>query len=128
MTDKDKDRIECAIRHIDSCLDVDPWARDIAIDAMKAQLSEEGTTSDCISRQAAIDAVENCEPGEEPFAIKSLPSAQSERKAGRWTRISIDRYTQHAQAWYRCSECQGEFIGKWNYCPNCGAEMNHDDT
>ena len=74
----DRDTIERAIRHIDSCLDVDPWARDIAIDAMKAQLSGEDTTSDCISRQVAIDAVENCEPGEELFMIKSLPSVQPE--------------------------------------------------
>lgn len=29
---------------------------------------------DLISRQDAIDAVENCEPGEELFEIKSLPS------------------------------------------------------
>ena len=40
MSDKDKDRIECAIRHIDSCLDVDPWARDIAIDAMQRLLDQ----------------------------------------------------------------------------------------
>lgn len=32
--------------------------------------------NDLISRQDAIDAVENCEPGEELFVIKSLPSAQ----------------------------------------------------
>ena len=59
MTDKDKDRIECAIRHIKSSVDVDTWAMDIAIDAMKAQLSQEGTTKgttfDLISRQDAID-------------------------------------------------------------------------
>lgn len=29
---------------------------------------------DLISRRLAIDAVENCEPGEELFMIKSLPS------------------------------------------------------
>ena len=55
MTPQEIDRIECAIRHIESSLDVDPWAMEIAVEAMKTQLSAEGTTSDLISRQAAID-------------------------------------------------------------------------
>lgn len=36
----DRDTIERAIRHIDSCLDVDPWARNIAIDAMQRLLDQ----------------------------------------------------------------------------------------
>lgn len=36
---------------------------------------ENGKMDDYISRQAALDAMENCEPGEEPFVIKNLPSA-----------------------------------------------------
>ena len=38
MTAEEKDRIECAIRHIESSLDVDPWAREIAVEAMKKQI------------------------------------------------------------------------------------------
>ena len=38
MKPQDIDRIECAIRHIESSLDVDPWARDIAVDAMQKQI------------------------------------------------------------------------------------------
>ena len=38
MTAQEKDRIECAIRHIESSLDVDPWAVEIAVDAMKKQI------------------------------------------------------------------------------------------
>lgn len=38
MTEQEKDRIECAIRHIESSLDVDTWARDIAVDAMQKQI------------------------------------------------------------------------------------------
>ena len=34
----DRDTIERAIRHIDSCLDVDPWAMEIAVGAMKKQI------------------------------------------------------------------------------------------
>ena len=38
MKSKEIDRIECAIRHIESSLDVDPWAAEIAVDAMKKQI------------------------------------------------------------------------------------------
>lgn len=40
MKEQEKDRIECAIRHIESSLDVDPWARDIAVDAMEKQIPQ----------------------------------------------------------------------------------------
>lgn len=38
MTSQEKDRIECAIRHIQTAVDVDPWAVGIAVDAMKRQI------------------------------------------------------------------------------------------
>jgi len=38
MTAQDKDRIECAIRHIQTAVDVDPWAVEIAVDAMEKQI------------------------------------------------------------------------------------------
>ena len=38
MKKQEIDRIECAIRHIESSLDVDPWAREIAVDAMQKQI------------------------------------------------------------------------------------------
>ena len=37
MTAQDKDRIECAIRHIQTAVDIDPWAVEIAVDAMERQ-------------------------------------------------------------------------------------------
>ena len=61
MTAQEKDRIESAIRHIQTAVDVDPWAIEIAVKAMKTQLSAEGTTSDLISRQDAIDAVKDAD-------------------------------------------------------------------
>lgn len=33
-----KDRIEAAIRHIQTAADVDPWAMELAVEALKAQL------------------------------------------------------------------------------------------
>lgn len=59
----------------------------MAIEALKAQLSQEGTTSDMVSRQEAIDVIEdyphgnvwNVESMEEMVdKIKALPTAQPE--------------------------------------------------
>lgn len=38
MTAQEKDRIECAIRNIQTAVDVDPWAVKIAVDAMEKQI------------------------------------------------------------------------------------------
>ena len=98
--------------------------------------------TDLISRQAAIDAL-----GKEPkFKIKmiktyaegrsdqwfkdvatiaSLPSAQPERKRGKW----IDEAYEPFIISGRCSVCgweahlyEDDIVGM-NYCPNCGAKM-----
>ena len=41
MTAQDKDRIECAIRHIQTAVDIDPWAVEIAVEAMQKQMPKE---------------------------------------------------------------------------------------
>jgi Zn finger protein HypA/HybF involved in hydrogenase expression len=41
MTAEEKDRIECAIRHIETAADVDPWAVEIAVKAMEKQIPKE---------------------------------------------------------------------------------------
>ena len=55
---KDKSRIQSCIDHINTAIDVDPWAKELVAEMgkeiLKAQLSKEDATSDCISRQAAI--------------------------------------------------------------------------
>ena len=38
MTAQEIDRILCAIRHIQTAVDVDPWAMDIAVEAMRKQI------------------------------------------------------------------------------------------
>ena len=38
ITISDSDRIECAIRHIQTAVDVDPWAVEIAVVAMEKQI------------------------------------------------------------------------------------------
>lgn len=64
MTDKERDRIECAIRHIQTAVDVDPWAVEIAVEAMQEKISrgqnedvmcsEIPNSSDCISRETLL--------------------------------------------------------------------------
>ena len=101
---------------------------------------------DLISRQAAIDAVMNTEPvfdvNLDPYqktkdvikALSELPSAQPERKTGRWT--SGDKMRDYPRVPYRawktyCSECCEEALLDMDcsdymltpYCPNCGAKM-----
>ena len=45
------------------------------------------------------------------------------QKSGKWQRVSIEKYIQHAMAYCVCSECGGQTIGEPKYCPNCGCRM-----
>ena len=112
-------------------------ALDMAIDALKC--SEMPNSSQCISRQAAIDKMiwyddeEYMHPGfiKTEHAIKileGLPSVQQEQKVGEWQ--ITDAYPHNVY----CSVCHKRFAqthwAVWedgslprNYCPNCGAKM-----
>ena len=92
---------------------------------------------DLISRQAAIDALydwsEHSMTDAEAWHIKqvigdikSLPSAQPERK-GRW--IKLDMHAHLAN--HKCTACGQECYvptcmgdPMYTYCPNCGAKMD----
>ena len=85
--------------------------------------------NDCISRQAAIDEVINLW-ADKPFGppalveikdcIEKLPSAQPERKRGKWEIYVISLFDGVG---CRCSECGFEGVTYWDFCPNCGADM-----
>lgn len=89
--------------------------------------------NDTISRQAAIDALENidcsdgigisalkCDVVEDAInAINALPSAQPERKRGRW----ITLWRLDVLDGYQCSACKAWSRFKFNFCRNCGADM-----
>lgn len=85
--------------------------------------------SDIISRQVAIDAIDSLyfdtvdDHDRAKEKIKRLPSAQPERKTGRWKRRIVD--SGYNADWI-CSECgyrvKTDFVN-YNYCPNCGADM-----
>lgn len=94
--------------------------------------------TDTIYRQAAIDAVSDvcfelrgvfgrCED-----ALKALPSAQPERKTGKWNMCYDDDAPQDG-IWF-CSVCgYARFvddISPQKFCPNCGADMRgeNDET
>lgn len=100
-------------------------------------------TLDCVSRQAAIEAVGKHEvlfsyhlPNEFRELkddINNLPSAEPERKKGRWE----DKYIDDDH-YVVCSECGDEYIendlrlDSWvkqyfKFCPKCGADMRGDE-
>ena len=67
--------------------------------------------------------------------ISEVPSAQPERKKGKW--IDTDRGESNISKVY-CSICMKEYIPRhwmsWkygetpkNFCPNCGAEMEGEE-
>lgn len=83
---------------------------------------------DCISRQAAIRVASGyCHPANIAKELAKLPSAQPERKTGRW----IEQDDSWDGVYYECSAC-GEpwtlidgtpWDNGMNFCPNCGADM-----
>ncbi len=107
--------------------------------------------SDLVDRQAAIeiiDAVFPVDPMKSEYAqgiacgaalaktyVEQLPSAQPERKKGKWEEIEVipEAYDiAGVKTWaskMRCNQCgfttfaiEGKFA-QYNYCPNCGAQM-----
>ena len=90
---------------------------------------------DLISRQAAIDMIDAIfpiDPTKSEYAqgiacgaalaktyIKQLPSAQPERKKGKWTKDSACEFCGF-QPWYEND------IHTLSYCPNCGADCRGD--
>ena len=94
--------------------------------------------SDTIDRQAAIDAIKSRKTAEQSSAgimrnavvdfcidiVKKLPSAQAERKTGKWIDEGFyaDGHSAHA---FRCSECGGRIIeyDADPFCRWCGADM-----
>ena len=97
--------------------------------------------SDLISRQAAIDAI-----GERPMvwvgsdyelgarnqydadvlALETVPSAQPERKKGKWIRHDEIKNV-YGGICIECSECGEKYVVQHildeKYCRNCGADM-----
>ena len=88
-----------------------------------------GACDDCISRQEAIDVVNNPLNIRLDEIIKKLPSVQPKQRTGWW--IDEGLYAEgHSEHAYRCSKCDEHYIGyvgEYKYCPNCGAKMEEVD-
>ena len=88
---------------------------------------------DLISRQAAIDAVNNLTYPSSLVDVKrilvDLPSAQPERKTGRWIYDNEAYPGGNPCGHYDCDQCGESVPHKTNFCPNCGAKMEveHED-
>ena len=108
---------------------------------------------DLISRRAAIDALHmhlmyrmGTDSNKKRLDewINNLPSAQPERKKGKW--IPVDSYSAfggdeatwmahgNPVAFYYCSECKEQaYSGEdresltTDFCPNCGADMRGEE-
>ena len=100
--------------------------------------------SDLISRQAALDALDEIESEvADGYGYQyekwrkyfcGLPSAQPERK-GKWIEMGTNKDGTHS---IRCSKCGGGYKtrgharsiatkAKYKFCPNCGAKMDEDE-
>ena len=97
-----------------------PISAETVLEVVK-ELSEHGTNlaevgTDCISRQAAIDALD-CINGVEEV-LRSLPPAQPET-----TRRIVGRSKGGMTLWYECERC-GEPVDEGDkFCRGCGAKM-----
>ena len=88
-----------------------------------------GVCLDAISRQAAIDAVQNRPmmlSKEKVLLIndlEKLPPAEPKRIRGRWIYSSYDDESGFDESW-TCDKCgYSTNIEETNYCPKCGADM-----
>lgn len=84
------------------------------IDRMPSELTEDGRRM--IRRTRLIEYIRD-----------SIPSAQPERKKGRWER-HYSRPNVYADLYWHCSACgyknNDEYANVYHrYCPNCGAAM-----
>ena len=74
--------------------------------------------NDLISRQALCEyALNQKDKSITPNEIMRFPSTYP--KKGKW----IPRIGLKYPDLFTCSECTEQFDYKWNYCPNCGADM-----
>ena len=90
--------------------------------------------NDLISRKAAIDAVDaighiaTMPDGDKcirrsavKYTLSMLPTAQPERKVGKWTEDNACEFCGF-KPWYERD------IHTLSYCPNCGADMRGETT
>ena len=96
--------------------------------------------SDLISRQAAVDAIRAMQTyklfaGDDLILVDQagaqtelmmLPTAKP--KKGEWKKSYADHEAFGVRPFFRyCSECCEATAHKYNFCPNCGADMRGEE-
>lgn len=95
-------------------------------------MTREEMLNECVSRDKAIVQLNHLKSDWDDDwniairkcveTIKIVPSVTAKPKMGKWRKVSMDKYVQHATYYYECSECKGQIIGEYNYCPYCGSK------
>ena len=111
----------------------------------KAQLSQEGTISDLISRAETVERLRGVLDVTVPITdydggyvdgvevgistVSTMPTIQPERKKGEWLPDNNNAYEMR----FVCSCCKEsevvptigftKYKPLWDFCPNCGADM-----
>ena len=110
-----------------------PISAEVVLEVVKG-LSELSTNlaslgTDCISREQAIEAIEdfphgntwNVESMEEMvYKIRQLPPIQPKRIRGQWS-IKGQAIDTVRGYWAKCSACGHSVFGGGNYCSYCGS-------
>ena len=114
-----------ALTEIKECVERVPSAQP----EKRTEKRTETHACDLISRQAAIDAIEKMNIPEDmcvfeivshiELEIATLPSAQPERKKGKWIQTNPLGRSDNIV----CDQCGHDSIAEFIYCPNCGADM-----
>lgn len=60
--------------------------------------------------------------------IDAQPTIESKRKKGRWIKGGEQPYFRKHFDIVVCSKCNKRGEHRWNFCPNCGADMRERRT
>ena len=93
----------------------------------KAQPEKVCIANVTLSEEQVREAVEMAKRG----IVQVFPSAQPERKKGKWER-HYSRPNVYADLFWHCSECGYKSDNQYaylyyNFCPNCGADMREKE-
>lgn len=114
----------------------------MAIEALKAQLSQEGTTFDMISKIETVKRLRVAFETTVPITdydggyidgiesgistVSTMPTIQPERQKGEWINTNPEYKNGFYNNSYYCSRCHDYYTTspyEMKFCPNCGAKM-----
>ena len=90
---------------------------------------DQESCGDCISREKALQIIRawfdrESTPSDMKNEIEQLPSVTVHQKIGRWIKCIDD----NGSSYYLCSACRCGEDFKFDWCPNCGANMSEIQT